>query len=191
MPDPPLRECRYSIDSRDRIRRVGADWNLFAETNRAHQLAHPGAVLGRRLWDFFAGASVRQLNQLLGEQVRREQRGVVVPIRCDSPDRRRFMELRIEPAPEGGLDFCARVVREEPRPAVALLDLRYRRSDELLRICSWCKRVLLDDELVEVEEAVRRLGLFGRRELPDLTHTICGPCDEVLERKAAKSGPGY
>ncbi|HVP29335.1 MAG TPA: hypothetical protein VMW35_09270 [Myxococcota bacterium] len=177
-------ECVYLVDARDRIRSVGPGWVGFAKANSAPELT-PEAVVGRSLWDFVAGLEVRHLYRILLEKVRSLRRRVAVPFRCDAPDLRRFVELVMLPSDGRDVEFRVRILRQEPRAFVRLLDASAPRSDELLRICSWCKRVLLPgEEPMEVEDAVARLDLFDRRELPGLTHTICPACERQLEERS-------
>ena len=49
-------------------------------------------------------------------------------------------------------------------------------------MCSWCRRVNLGSEGVEVEEAVERLRLFELESLPQISHGCCEPCSQrILE----------
>jgi hypothetical protein len=100
------------------------------------------------------------------------------------------MEMEIFPLNHELIGFRSCILKEEPREPVALLDPVAVRSDELVKICSWCKRVQLDhSEWVEVEEAVARLGLFHANQLPGLTHGMCPSCYEDYVNKLL--GAGY
>jgi hypothetical protein len=88
------------------------------------------------------------------------------------------MELAIAPLSDRELSISSQLIREEPREHSALLDTGPGRSDEFVKICSWCKRVLLPpSDWCEVEVAVRRLGLFDSNALPNLTHGVCPDCE--------------
>jgi hypothetical protein len=86
------------------------------------------------------------------------------------------MELEIAGAADGSVEFRTRVLAEDEREPQPLLDPRQPRSADLVRICSWCKKVDLGDRWAEVEEAVERLGLFALARLPDLSHGMCDGC---------------
>ncbi len=174
---------RYQLDPQDRIQAVDTAWLAFARANAGPEL-DPDAVLGRRIWDFIAGKETRHLYRLLIDKARREWREMAVPLRCDSPTRRRYLELAIKPLADGVVEFSSSTIREEPRPFVALLDPSVARSDDLLVICSWCKHVRTrGNEWVEVERAIRRLDLFASDPLPQLTHGICSACEAEIESK--------
>lgn len=65
--------------------------------------------------------------------------------------------------------------------------MRESYSNELLQMCSWCKRVALPD-WVEAEEAVSRLKVFETELLPRITHAICPACLENLEKEIDSLG---
>jgi hypothetical protein len=131
--------------------------------------------LGRSLWDFVAGQDVKKLQRMLVRRIREGVRDVKLPFRCDGPEVRREMDIRIAADSSGrAVLFSARLrseqERDEPQP---LLDPGSPRGDELLPMCAWCDRFEIDGEWVEVEVAAERLELFRRSELPAIDHTIC------------------
>jgi hypothetical protein len=169
----------YAIDDQDRLIKLDEGYYRFAEENG---WSEAGDSLGRSLWDFVAGHDVRKLQRLLLRRVRDELREVQLPFRCDGPDFRREMDIRIVAGSSGRVVmFSAQLnteeEREEPQP---LLDVDVPRGHDLLQMCAWCDRFLVGDEWVEVEEAARRLELFRRSEMPALDHGICPNCNETL-----------
>src|SRR5262249_40724309 len=105
--------------------------------------------------------------------------------RCDSPSCTRLLEMGVSLVEPGVVEFRTRLLREEPRPPAALLAPDFPRSTELLRVCSWCKRIDARGEGAEVEEAVARLRLFAPPRLPQLTHGICEGCYARMQRMLA------
>jgi hypothetical protein len=170
----------YAIDDQDRLIKVDDGYYRFAEENG---WSEAGSSLGRSLWDFVAGEDVKKLQRLLLRRVRDEVRDVELPFRCDGPDFRREMDIRIAAGRSGRVVlFSARLrseeQREEPQP---LFDPHAPRDEgDFLTMCAWCDRFLVDGEWVEVEEAAKRLDLFRRRKLPLLDHGICPDCDGTL-----------
>lgn len=166
----------YHVDQHDRVVYCDAAWLRFAEANEAPELDAP-AVLGRPLWDFIATAESQTLYQLLVAKVRAEHRPVTVSFRCDAPTCRRTMQLRIAPLANDHLAFTSTLVEEEPRPYVALLDPAVPRSEAYLKLCSWCKQVLVAGKgWLEVEDAAEVLQLFHQPRLPQISHAICELC---------------
>ncbi|HKJ08236.1 MAG TPA: hypothetical protein VKA76_04025 [Gammaproteobacteria bacterium] len=168
----------YCVDGADSIIFVNDAWCAFAIANDAPELTTE-AVLHRCLWDFIADPETSHLYRAIFARARRSGNAVTIPFRCDAPALRRYMQLDIQPVDGGGerLQLTGRVLRQEPRAPVALLERAAQRSAELLRMCSWCKRIAVDTgQWLEAEEAIARLGLFDTPTLPGLTHTICDSC---------------
>jgi len=171
-----VRRFVYCIDSRDHITAVNDPWREFAIENGAAGLAHD-TVVGRSLWSYVADSETLHLYQQMLRRLRTNRQSIRVPFRCDAPALRRYMELEMTVANDDSVCFTAEIVRLEPRAPVALLDDSHRRRDGLLRMCSWCKKVELDDKTwADVEEAVKRLRIFEQARLPHITHGMCDAC---------------
>jgi hypothetical protein len=169
----------YAIDEQDRLIRVDDGYYRFAAENGWEGV---DASLGRSLWDFVAGHEVQRLQRLLLRRIREGVRGVELPFRCDGPEARREMDIRIAADRSGRVVlFSARLRSEEPRAEPqALLDPGAPRDRDFVAMCAWCDRFLVGGEWVEVEEAAKRLELFRRTEMPTLDHGICPRCSGTL-----------
>lgn len=176
MPDTPTPAdlLTYQIDGVDRITSVSGSWDLFAAANDGGTRATD--VVGHSLWEFVAHDTTRHVYRDLIARVRGGRR-VAFSYRCDSPTRRRFMRMTLSPGSDGTVTFDSQVVRTEPREAPALTISPDAQTGELLRVCGWCKRVAVgDDEWVEVEIAVERLGLMTGHSTVAVTHGMCPEC---------------
>jgi hypothetical protein len=168
----------YVIDEDDRLVRVSDSYYRFASENG---WTGADASLGRLLWDFVSGQQLRTLLRILVRRVRSTQTVVELPFRCDGPDVRREMDIRIAPTPSGrAVLFETRVRAEAPREFQSLLDPEADRSGELIEMCGWCDHFQVNGEWVEVEEAAARLELFKRGEPPAISHGICPHCAAKL-----------
>ncbi len=170
----------YAIDDQDRLIKVDEGYYRFAEENGWEDA---GSSLGRSLWDFVAGNDVKRLQRLLLRRVRDEVHEIELPFRCDGPDVRREMDIRIVADRSGRVVmFSARLRSEEPReePQPILDPHAPRDEGDFLTMCAWCDRFLVEGEWVEVEEAAKRLELFRREKLPMLDHGICPDCGGAL-----------
>jgi hypothetical protein len=167
------------IDDQDRLVKLGDGFYRFAEE---HGWAAAGDSLGRSLWDFVAGAEVRKLQRLLVRRIREEARAVELPFRCDGPDARLEMTMRIAASrSRSTVAFASRIERERPRERQPLLDRDVPRdTDETLEMCAWCDRFAVERDWLEIEEAAARLGLFRRAKLPGVSHGICPSCSGRL-----------
>ena len=190
---PPAREAstpqvvEYRIDGDDVLVEVDDGWAAFARANEADALAAPGT--GLVLWSAIDGEETRALWQMLVSRVRDRQREVSVPLRCDAPDTRRWLEVTISPGADGSVNFRSVLQFEEARPPVALLDLRARRDDELtpVAVCSWCGRGELGAEWLEIEDLVRTRRLLEEDAVPPISHGLCGGCRREMSSALAGS----
>jgi hypothetical protein len=174
------REFIYSINENYRIDFVNDDWLDFAAENGAAGLKRED-VLNQSIWNFISDRETEHIFGVLFKKLQSSKASIKLPFRCDSPDCRRHMQMEISPRNNTGIQFRTWVVREEKRPSVPLLDFGRERSEQLLRMCSWCKKVLIkENNWHEVEEVVALLELFESGPLPQFTHTICPPCAELF-----------
>jgi hypothetical protein len=162
------------IDEGDRIVSVSHNWLSFAQENQAAESCHPAKVIKEPIWNFIDGLETTHLYEIIIAKVRSKKRTVTLPYRCDAPDRRRYLELRIAPVPQEHIEFASRIIGEEPRDRVKLLQSGDPRSDELIKMCSMCKKVELSgDNCAKVEVAVVTLRLFEENKLPQISHGFC------------------
>ena len=164
----------YVIDAPNRIVEIDGPWDEFAAANGCPELTR-AAVLGRSLFDFVTGADAREVVSLLLARAR-SAGSFEVGFRCDAPTRRRFMRLELRPEPYGRVRSSSQLEREEARPVQPLLDPASPRTDAMLMICSWCKKVLVGDSWSEIEEAARELAFLEAEAFPQISHGICPPC---------------
>ena len=168
-------EYDYTISDAGCIVAVSDNWDAFAEANDGER-ARAEHVLGRPWSDFVSGEEVRYLFRKLLMRAAAAQRPLAVPFRCDGPAVRRPMEMLVLPQPDKSVSIRCTVLDEEPRETLILLKRDAVRDARLLKMCSWCCQVFVHTQWVEVEEAIRILGLFNHEPLPSISHSICGPC---------------
>lgn len=183
-----LNKCvTYHIDKENRLTLVNDKWDVFASDNKAAFLTR-SSVINTSLFAYISDESTRHLYEILIARIRKDNITFGFQFRCDAPDRRRFMEMLIFPLNNSEIGFRSCILKEVPREYVALLDAGGTRSGELLKMCSWCKKIELDHSIwVEVEEAVESLELFNLVKLPYLTHGMCPSCHDVYLRDLFKN----
>jgi len=174
-------EYRYEIDRDDRIRFVDWSWLEFARSNGAEDLTL-ARVIGASLWTFIDGSEVLRVYGLLLERVRRSRAESTIPFRCDAPEVRRDMELRVRVLPDGAVAITGVLIHETPHPRVRVLDTWAPRSRHVVRMCSWCKRTLMGTEWVDVEAADALWADADDGDPPRVRHGICPRCEAVLIR---------
>ncbi|MGB5277098.1 MAG: hypothetical protein WBO73_19740 [Gammaproteobacteria bacterium] len=176
------REFVHRIDRDGRIRSVNEPWLAFAAENGWRTSV--SQVLGSVLMEQITDPETRHIYSLLINRAWDEGRQARFNYRCDSPDCRRFMEMRIDHNRDlGQVEFRSRVLQLERREPVNLFDPCYlKRSSEILKVCGWCKAVWIGHDWVEVEQAVERLGLLTAAVLPQISHGICPSCSQRMGR---------
>lgn len=176
----------HCVDEDDLIVSVDEPWLAFAHRNDVPELTRD-SVVGRPLWDFVEGETTQDLYRTVLEAVRSRGTSVRFPFRCDAPDRLRWMEMVIDSLPEGGVAFRSVLHGEASRNSVILLDLRADRSDDVVLLCSLCKKVQCGEEWLETSEALEALRLFEAVRLPRLVHTVCPACHGTVLREIRSS----
>lgn len=165
----------YWIDDTDRIARVNQVWDNFALSNDGGDALLASRVIGRNVYDFITGDETRMYLGALLQHARFLNHTVVRPYRCDSPDVRRFMEMRVIPD-EGSLVRLDHVlIRAEPylTPVV----YRYERDPggkAVLR-CSVCSNLLVSDRWFVPEDTRILCGIPPDQPLP-VRYTVCPSC---------------
>ena len=171
----------YRIDENDKIVFVSDNWSKFALDNDATETCIPPFVLSKPLWEFIGDDETIHLYQLVIDRIRTEKKTVKISINCDSPNLRRFMQITIKPFLENQIEFTSKVINKEKREYLPILNKDAPRTDEFVRICSYCKKIAVtENEWVETEEAIVFLKLFQKDKLPQLTHGVCPACYESV-----------
>ncbi len=172
----------YRIDTGNRITWVNAAWSEFARSNQGESVMAEH-VLGRDLFASITDPAVREIYKSIIERVRA---GAVLEFsyRCDAPDKRRVFVMEVRLQADGAVEFTSILKHEEARPSVAVLEPGGVRGQGLMRVCSWCQKVVMPDgQWLPVEAAVVELHLLEAEQLPTITHGICPPCRAVMMAK--------
>lgn len=176
-------EIVYQIDQSDLLVSFNDQWNEFATNNDGTHLT--GEKIAKfALWDFIHDAETRHLHEVLLKRARTQAKAICnLPFRCDAPTLRRFMEMDITPLSDGYVEYRCRSLRTEPRERVVLTTADERDTGHFLRMCSWCKKIdVQNDTWREVEDAIKLLGLFSGATMPPISHTMCSVClDQLVE----------
>jgi len=174
-------DLRYELNERDEISFVNEEWLRFALANDGESL-RPTQILGRQLWDFMGDVETRHIYRLLHRRVRANGAPVRLCFRCDAPDRRRLLELDISAGMERRLVYRVRMLREQERQPVPVLEAQRPRSEHFVTICAWCERVAVPpDGWLEMEAAIAVLPVLAEARPPQLTHGVCEVCSQTLD----------
>lgn len=171
----------YRINQDNEIVYVSSNWFLFWKENSMGENWDSEKLLGNPIINFISGDEAKYIYQVLYNRVRAKKKSIAFPFRCDSSDKRRYCELEVVPLENDEIEHISKIKKEEVRPPVRLLDVNASRSNEMLRMCSVCKKIALSEgEWVEVEDAIIGLKLFEKEPLPEITHGLCKPCYDIM-----------
>ncbi len=169
----------YQINKQDEIIFVNDEWFQFALANDGSNLTRED-VLYRSLWDFISDNKVKHLYR---EILRRVNAGhsLKFNLRCDSPDIRRIIVMKITPQKDGEVKFDSRTIRTQPRMPVFHFKKNAPQTDNLLIACSWCNKIEAGNgKWKEIKEAIKSLRLFEVETLPEISHGMCGSCYQTV-----------
>ncbi len=168
----------FHLNDSDEIVFVNDAWDAFAAANGGEKIVS-GRILGRSLWPLIADAETRKfIHDILGQV--RAGRTVRFAYRCDAPDCRRQMDMQVMPDEAGLVVFRSRTTSESPRAPEPLLDPNTARTTEVVRVCGWCKRVRVNEDWLEIEEAASRAPQLRSVPTPSVSHGICDDCRQRL-----------
>jgi len=136
----PEHTTEYWLDTDDRILRVSNTWNDFALNNDGIDVVS-NRIVGKRLKEYIHGEATWIWLQTVFQYVRLIGKPVERPYRCDSPNTRRFMAMRIGIETDGSLEVSHRIIRTEPiSPALRFETVLPPIFPAILR-CSICNRI--------------------------------------------------
>lgn len=174
----------YVTDGDTRLVAVGRrGWREFAEENGAPELADGNKLLGRSIFEFIAGDTVKDAFRHVLERAAATGREVLLPCRCDGPEIVRDMRLTISALRRShGIDgflFQSIQLTEHARPPLALYDFRALQGAQrpLLAMCSLCQRVWFDrGDGAPVWLDAETYYAHGGSSWVRISHTICPDC---------------
>lgn len=179
----------WTVDGDDVITAVDGGWDAFAERNGAPWLTSAG-VVGRNLFDFFAGDTTQRLHRLLLHHVRRSRESIDLRLRCDSPVERRLGLLTLAPGAAGVIEFRSSLVESGKRAPLRLLDPLEPRSSAIVDSCSICQQIRVPGTgWLEADIAVARLELDRAAAQPRLGYGLCESCSRDLIQRIRPGDP--
>lgn len=168
----------YRIDGQDRIVFVNEEWDRFAQANDGESVLS-ARILQRPLWDFISDMTTQELYRQILQRVR-SGRPIRFTFRCDAPHFRRTLQMDIHLVEGDTVELRTQTLAEERRQPIQFETLQDRVPGDLLRMCSWCKKVHVEGAWEELEVAVERLQLFQRPRPPLITHSVCESCYHTM-----------
>lgn len=163
----------YIIDSHYRIIDVHSQWDKFAADNEGNPNIYKKNILFKNIMDFIKGDAVKMWYESIISLSKTLNIHITRPYRCDSPDKKRFMEMEVIPLQDGNILINHYLIKEEAIKT-SVSSFIFHRADEknsLLR-CSVCNQFLHINRWIELEEAVKH---YDFRSL-NIIDIICNYC---------------
>jgi hypothetical protein len=167
----------FTIDADDRIVHVNAAWLLF-NTGGGDVVRD---YVGQPVWGLLGGGRVRLVWQVLYGRVRAIGAPIFVPMRVDTAEERRLLDIELRPLADRSIQHVCECAWTEARTPVALLDPARMRDARQVLCCAWCSRVQVGvGRWVEIEEAERALNVEAALAAPRLRQGVCAACQQAL-----------
>jgi hypothetical protein len=165
----------YSIDDQNRLVSFNENWDPFAlQNSSAHLVAEN--ISGQSLFEHISGEELSQLWRYIIDGVRKRQSSAEFDFRCDSPDFKRFMRMRVWHQKDRVV-FTSTLLRTKAASGLKIFDVKPTRSKLQILACSWCKSIKAGETLwLEPEIAVERMQLLEHDHPPEISHGICPVC---------------
>lgn len=170
-------DLSYWLDAGDTIVAVSENWNGEVRQNDAPEL-DASRIIGRNLISFVNGDATRMYVRTVLQSIRLLRKPMLRSYRCDTPERRRFMEMRLTLEASGLVRWDHRLVHEESLPRTfSFRTLAKPVSHRCVVRCSVCNRLKRFTNWLEPE------ALLPADEVPDDgLPVIYGVCPDCLER---------
>ncbi|MBN1956839.1 MAG: hypothetical protein JXQ81_12605 [Desulfuromonadales bacterium] len=166
-----LSTVSYRIDRDNLIVDVSEEWDRFAIANGGSCTSH--SIIGHSLFDFISGDPTRMFVRVLLDYCRHMRQPVSRPYRCDSPDLKRFMEMKITCLGDDLL-LTHRLLRTEPISPPVNFPLGDEVVGQGLNRCSICNRIFTFGHWLDVDLA-RRRGLV-EPSVDRVEYVVCPVC---------------
>lgn len=167
----------YWLDESLRITDVNEAWDQFAQENDGDQ-ALGSLIRGRPLWDFVVDDVTRMWLELLIKLARMRNEQIERPYRCDTPELKRYMLMKITPEAQDSLRVDHILVSTAPRIRPVHIHCAGRGthlSNAHLR-CSMCGRIANDNAWLEPDADPVPEG-----KALTVIYTVCNHCAKALE----------
>ncbi|MGC8925272.1 MAG: hypothetical protein ACP5LO_04500 [Calditerrivibrio sp.] len=164
----------YLLDRNLNIIDLHPNWDLFVYENSGDKKFLKSSILGRNIFEFIKGDSVRMWFESLITLVKFSNRSITRNYSCDSPDVKRFMKMRITPQEGGQIKFDHYIISLTKIPIKAKMHF-YNNAENIITRCSVCNRFLYHEKWQEIELVANLIDL-SRVSIVDI---VCGDCIKI------------
>ena len=174
---PPV---TYTVDADNIIVEVNAEWDRFAMDNDGDNLVQ-SHIIGQPLMNYITGDSTRMFVEVMFQGARVRKNMITKPYRCDSPDMKRALEMRIIPLDNQALKLEHQIVSLETVVQPVHFLGHNSEADDRIKRCSMCNKVELDNEWRDPLDAPVAQSLLDPSSVK-VYYGICKPCQGMVSR---------
>ncbi|MCX8083671.1 MAG: 60S ribosomal export protein NMD3 [Calditerrivibrio sp.] len=161
----------YVLDRDMKIIEVGSRWDLMVYENCGNFHVLKENVLGKSIFDFITGDHIRMWFESLLNLAKISGKPVIRDYRCDSPEVKRFMKMKIYLLENNLIRLDHYIVKIEKIVQPICLNF-YNEFYLKVTRCSICNRFLYKNRWIDVEEAVK----YFYFPLSSIVDIICNDC---------------
>lgn len=163
----------YFLNDHDNIVSVDGSWDKFAKDNGGESV-QSGDICGSSIWSFIKGDATRMWLEVIFQYVRLHGTSVERLYRCDSPELKRYMRMRIVPEENGTLRVEHEILDTEERAVPVYMQYGTTASKNTRQRCSICGRVNIDGWKELTDKEAEALGNIL------VTYTVCEDCKQLM-----------
>lgn len=171
----------YWLDKDMRITAVSGPWDEFAIENNGRNVVEPD-VKGRPIWHFIKGNTTRMWVDTLIKLAMVTGKVVERPYRCDSPEMKRYMSMKIVPEESGAFRMEHTVLFTEKRSHNVHFNYSENQTLQLKQRCSSCGRLRTQDSWEEAEY-LSPPGEGTLEKTYTVIYTMCPDCLENISKR--------
>lgn len=167
----------YVLDQEDQIISVSGTWDEFASENDGKDV-YASEVCGKLIWDFVGGETTRMWLTTVFQIARLRDSTIERLYRCDSPELKRHMLMRIVPDSGGQLRIEHEMLSAEERTHPVFIQYAAEKTVATIRFrCSICGRVKDSDHWLEPDN----INPTSTKVNPILVeYTVCEDCRAAI-----------
>lgn len=179
----------YTVNDQDLIIQVNSQpWNKFYKRNAyTFESCFSHSIVGHSIWDYIDNDEIRQLYKLILENVRKYQKQLQIPFRCDSSAMNSYLKLIISPLKENHIQFISEVICIEYHKEIALWDTKIPRCDKKVSVCSICRLIKNEsDKWIDAHIYMEDMKLVNEQIMPNIFHDLCPHCVDTVVQEIEK-----
>ena len=175
--NPNALTTTYWLDGKDCIISVSGPWDEFAQENEGIHLS-ADEIQGRPIWDYVTGDVTRMWLHTLLKLSIVSKKALERPYRCDSPELKRYMRMKITVEKDGLLKID-HILQSVEKRLIPLRSVHTSKSpSKMIKMkCSICGRI--DDGVSWEEPQFEHTNGFGEL---TVAYTVCCDCRVSLPK---------